>query len=59
MSYLKYLSDDELRSMTYEEIYKVWDRLLNRSDFHRHELYGERLIYYMQLKRIQNPAQRD
>jgi hypothetical protein len=49
---MRKLTDNELNAMTHEEVYRHWQQLLNRADFEKYEMYGERLMYWMQNKRL-------
>lgn len=48
---MKKLKDSELAQMTLDEIYEHWQALLGRKDFDKHEGYGERLLYWLEVKR--------
>ena len=49
---MRKLTDQQLEAMTLEEVGQAWVQLWNRADAARYEGYGERLMYWIENKRL-------
>ena len=49
---MRKLTDKQLESMSIEEIGRAWEQLCNRTDALKYEMYGERLMYWIENKRL-------
>ncbi len=49
---MRKLTDKQLEAMTLEEVGKTWVQLCNRAESEKYEGYGERLMYWIENKRL-------
>ena len=56
---MRKLTDKQLEAMTLEEVGKVGVQLCNRADFDKYEGYGERLLYWIENKRLAEDGLQD